>query len=839
MKAPSEAKRLASHREQALDYWRSSADVEKGIEAPPFVVICAFQKMEIWQPGKYPKQPRLALDLVDLPDQFEALQFLAGDQPIFKGGQYELTREAVRKVAGLYNSLVLRDAAEDEGIRNLMFQCVWCMFAEDVGMLPNQLFSRLVIDLLKDTSRSSSDELGRLFEYMNDSSGAPQHGIYAGTPYVNGGLFAKPARVHLLPDELEVLAEAAQGRWQDVEPSIFGGLLEGGMEHEQQWHLGAHYTHVTDIQKIVEPTIVRPWNERIAALKTYKDAVKAQSDLLSFVVLDPACGSGNFLYVAYRELRRISKRLADRIVELRKAEGLPDTLPSAGYYPLSNVKGIEIDGFAVSLARVTLWMGHKLSVDELGLAEKTIPLVNLAGIQQADALRIAWPEADVIIGNPPFHGSQMIRREYGDAYIEFLKREFDIGVKDYCVYWFRKAHDALRPGQRAGLVGTNSISQNRARSESLEYIVKNGGVITDAVSTQKWPGEAKVHVSIVNWVKEPSSAPAAFTLDGESVDGIGTSLTAGADSPFPVPLVGNKGRCFQGPIPVGAGFVLERDEAEAILSRNEAAYVEVIRPYLMGDDIVNRPGQQPSRYVIDFAYATLERAQDYPKALEIVVERVKPFRATVNREGHRKYWWRFGEPRRGLRSALDGLPRFIATSRHGKRVLFAWVSVGTIPSDATNAFAFADDYAMGVLMSHIHAGWVRAQSSTLKGDVRYTPTTAFATFAWPSSTDVQRETIADACRALYSRRSEICFDRQIGLTQLYNEVDDGAYEDLAKLHVRLDEAVAEAYGWPKSIAQLSDETNARLLDLNLKIAAGQVDYAPFAYLKQDETADVA
>ena len=164
---------------------------------------------------------------------------------------------------------------------------------------------------------------------------------------------------------------------------------------------------------------------------------------MHYVVLDPACGSGNFLYVAYRELRRIEaelRRACDRHAAKRGAAG-QQTL--AVYFPLSNMKGIEIDPFAVQLARVTLWMGHKLAVDELDLDETVLPLVDLSGIRRGDALRIDWPRADAIIGNPPYHGDRRLRGELGDDYVEWLKREFGVGVKDYCVYWFRKAHDSL------------------------------------------------------------------------------------------------------------------------------------------------------------------------------------------------------------------------------------------------------------------------------------------------------------------------------------------------------------------------------------------------------------
>lgn len=235
-----------------------------------------------------------------------------------------------------------------------------------------------------------------------------------------------------------------------------------------------------------------------------------------------------------REMRRLERRLHEKERDLRPVQGRRGSSQSAlaAFFPLTNIRGIEINAFAVALARVTLWMAHKLAVDELDLDEATLPLEDLSGIQAGDALRTRWPRASVIVGNPPFHGDRNLRGLLGDDYIDWLKEEFGCGVKDHCVYWFRKAHDHLAPEQRAGLVGTNSVSQNRARSASLNYVVEHGGVITDAVSTQDWPGEANVDVSIVNWIREPDAPPEHFVLDEQQVPGIDTALT-----PSTIPLV--------------------------------------------------------------------------------------------------------------------------------------------------------------------------------------------------------------------------------------------------------------------------------------------------------------
>jgi len=402
-----------------------------------------------------------------------------------------------------------------------MLQCVWSMFAEDLQMLPSHVFTRVLQTLREDPSRSSADDLGQLFDYLATPGARPEHGVYVETPYANGSLFVRPARVHLEPEEVELLARAAsEFNWRRVEPAIFGGLLQGSLGRERQWALGAHYTAEADILKIVLPTVVEPWRERIAACRTVADVEAAQNDLMNYVVLDPACGSGNFLY--------------------------------------PNMKGIELDPFAVQLARVTMWMGHKLAVDELGIDETVLPLADMSGIRRGDALRLEWPRADAIIGNPPYHGTKLMRGELGDEYVEWLRSEFGVGVKDYAVYWFRKAHDCLGIGQRAGLVATNSIAEAKNREASLDYIGANGGIITNAVSNQDWPGEANVHVSIVNWAKL-QRPPHGFVLDGTEVSGITTTLRPGTTVDVGRRLQKNNGLQFYGVVPTGNGFILNQD----------------------------------------------------------------------------------------------------------------------------------------------------------------------------------------------------------------------------------------------------------------------------------------
>ncbi|MEX0674824.1 MAG: DNA methyltransferase [Gaiellaceae bacterium] len=631
--------------------------------------------------------------------------------------------------------------------------------------------------------------------------------------------------MHLERDELELLRDACSFDWKLVEPSIFGNLLEGALGRERVWAFGAHYTAEADIRKVVEPTIVEPWRERIEACASLAELEERQREFGEYKILDPACGSGNFLYVAYRDLRRLEVRLRARERELRAEAGLaPESHTPA--YPLSNVFGLEVEPFAVKLARVTLWMAHKLAVEELSLDEPVLPLGDLSGIRRADALKVEWPPANAIIGNPPYIGTKLMRSRLGDDYVDWLDREFRVGVKDYAVYWFRKAHDNLPSGGRAGLVATNSIREGRNREASLEYIAQNAGVITEAISSEPWSGEANVHVSIVNWVKRPATLPSSFVLDGSYVDGITTTLRPGLASTVGRTLSANLGRQFFGVVPGGDGFLLSPEEANDLLGRSEAAYEEVIRPYLVGSDVTNNPTQAPSRYIIDFHFNALEDAMRYPAALARVRSLVKPHRDRAKRKAYRERWWRLEEPIVAMRNALDGLSRYIACPAQAKRFYMVWCQPEWVPSNLTSVFALDDDYSMGVLTSAIHTRWATAQSTTLETRPRYT-TASFATFPWPLPSDDQCSAIGELSRSILARRSEICLDRGIGLTKLYNEVDEGAYRDLRDLHTALDEAVAAAYGWPKSAAHDPTESNRRLLDLNEAITAGRIDYSPF------------
>lgn len=373
MKAPS--KPVSSAREQVKRYWEESADEASSTPAARWVVLCNFAEFEIWEPGRFPKSPRATFPLAELPQRYEALMFLAGPAlvPSFLEHHKELTTAAAQNIAAVYGSLVDRSAAPLDEIQRFTMQTVWTLFAEDLGLLSGSPLQRTVERLRMDPSRSPAAEIGFLFRVLNHKTNQHRKDLLAGTRYVNGDLFRDPAEVDLDRAELDLLAEAAERDWSKVDPTIFGSLMEGLLGHDRRWELGAHYTHEVDIMKIVGPSIVRPWQQRIDATTTPSAARELLEELTQFVVLDPACGCGNFLYVAYRELRALEHQLKQRITDLAASTGQPLPPKPWPYVPLTNMRGIDIEPVAVLIARVTLWMGHRQMIDRYGEAENRCP----------------------------------------------------------------------------------------------------------------------------------------------------------------------------------------------------------------------------------------------------------------------------------------------------------------------------------------------------------------------------------------------------------------------------------------------------------------------------------
>ncbi len=315
-------------------------------------------------------------------------------------------------------------------------------------LLTDSLFTKLVNEC-SDAGGSAYDLLGGLFRQMNTETPA-RGGRYQGVPYFNGGLFAEVDPIDLTPAEIATLAEAADFDWSMVKPEIFGTLFQSSMDADERHAFGAHFTSEFDIHKVVGPTIVCPWREKMAAAWDKVGKLKeVLRDLRLFRVLDPACGSGNFIYVAFRELNRLEREILLRLSEISKGEPLESVVSIHQFY------GIDIQPFAFELAKVTLMLAKEQEVreaaklqdsDGLLVLENPLPLDNLdKNILCADALFTEWPRADAIVGNPPYLGAKRLKPEYGAEYVTRVRKAYKEvpGMADFCVYWFRKTHDHL------------------------------------------------------------------------------------------------------------------------------------------------------------------------------------------------------------------------------------------------------------------------------------------------------------------------------------------------------------------------------------------------------------
>jgi type II restriction/modification system DNA methylase subunit YeeA len=505
---------LSKHYPQAFEYWSRLVP-----NRPRYVLLCNFDQFWIFDFDLQIDEPVDRVNLNDLKNRVSAFNFMeVGNRtPIFQNNQVEITETAARRMGELFQLLKKRghkSGFDELTAQRFILQCVLAMFAEDRGLLPRDLFISCVQECLN--GGNSYDVLGGLFQQMNQPGITPV-GKYQGVDYFNGGLFSIIHPIELTNKELEFLDVAARQDWSKIRPAIFGNIFEGTANTEERHTYGMHFTSEADIMKIVRPTISRYWEERIEQAGTIGELNTLQLELQQYKVLDPACGSGNFLYVAYQELKRIEQLLIEKIANRRRSAS--DQLQISFVTP-KQFYGMDINPFAVELARVTLMIARKVAIDKFNLTEASLPLDTLdSNIICADALFTDWQKADAIIGNPPFLGGKHMRLNLSDDYVNKVFARFS-EVKDsvdFCSYWFRLAHNQLDEKGRAGLVGTNSISQGKSRVAALDYITHNGGHIHEAISTQPWSGEANVHVSIVNWSKVE---PVSYYLDNHGSSGI-------------------------------------------------------------------------------------------------------------------------------------------------------------------------------------------------------------------------------------------------------------------------------------------------------------------------------
>lgn len=868
--------KLADHFDQAKTYWDNTYG-----NRPKYVVLCNFDEFWIYN-WNLQREPLDKVRLLKLNDQWRSLAFLCPTEikPLFGNNLVVVTEQAADKIAQLYKSLVERKIDRIKA-RRYSLQCLVSLFAEDTGLFPDNTMFTALIDECRN-GQSTYNLFKELFEQMNSKDEATG-GKFKGVRYFNGGIFSQIYQLELTKSELDILWESSHYDWSKVQPSIFGTIFEDSLGKEERHLTGAHFTLLSEIMSVVEPTILRPWRERIDAAKTLRELNQIHDDMSRFRVLDPACGSGNFLYIAYRELRFLEIILLKRMVT-----DFPSVSPTSLHSKIrcSQFFGIDVNPLGIELAKVTLSMAKKLTTEEFNKftkqnrfydeTEDPLPFDNLDNnFIQGDALFVEWPKADVIIGNPPYQSKNKMQEEFGAEYVNRLRENYPNvdGRSDYCVYWFRKAHDELEMEGRAGLVGTNTIRQTFSRKSGLDYIVSNDGIITEAISSMPWAGSAVVHVSIVNWIKTKKPQLNMKRLRqklGETgnepweeyeLSEISSSLSPKYDVTKAQKIHINilSEACFQGQTHGHEGFLLNFQERERLVQLNPAIK-EVTFPYLIAEELIGTLDSLPTRYVIDFGQRDLYSSKKYKEVFDIIEKKVLTDRqAAFEKEKSRNFdaisknpnakvnhhhehfldrWWQLSYAREKLINRISAINRFIVCGQVTKRPIFEFISSNIRPNAALIAFPLNDDYSFGILQSCFHWEWFKATCSSLKDDPRYTSSTVFDSFPWPQwgiteswkdPDDVESfddmiekaERVAIFGRELREVRNKLKFENKCSLRELYRDMEKPGKNPLKMAHDNLDKAVREIYSFePKK----KPEDELRLLyKLNLKCSALEMD----------------
>jgi len=850
------------------------------LENPPLLIVSDMDRIRIHTNWTNTVQKVYSLSLDDLLDaaKRDLLRSCFTDPEKLKPSKTRqlLTEEAAQRFATLAQRLRGRGHPPEE-VAHFVNRLIFCMFAEDVGLLPDKLFEQML-----DASRIDPSEFAlnsqTLFEAMRKGGRIDFKKI----EWFNGGLFDTDATLPLEKADILDLIEASKLDWSDIDPSILGTLFERGLDPDKRSQLGAHYTDRDKIMMIVGPVIVEPLLAEWAGVKAQIEAelakaaaatgaakTKATNEanrlrvafmerLVGFRVLDPACGSGNFLYLSLLELKNLEHR-----VNLEcEALGLPREFPRIGP---EAVLGIELNPYAAELARVSVWIGEIQWMRRNGFEAARNPVLrslntieNRDAVLAADGSRADWPKADVVVGNPPFLGNKKMIAGLGEEYTLALRKAWDNvpGGVDLVAYWFAKTWTQIQSGslKRAGLVSTNSI-RSGANREVLKPIVEDGRIF-EAWGDEAWTVDgAAVRVSMVSFDNEKTGKA---KLDGNPVLEVFADLSAargGVDLTSAARLDENRAVAFQGPVKVGP-FDIEGEQARLWLTLplnpNGQSNSWVLFPLLNGSDITRRP---TGRWIVDFGTMTEADAALFEAPFHYCLLNVKPERDENRRERRKLFWWQHGETVPGLKRASDGLSRVIFTPRVAKHRLFVWAGSKVIPDSRVVAVARDDDMTFGILHSRFHEVWSLALGGWhgVGNDPQYTPSLGFETFPFPKgltpnipatdyASDPRAQKIAKAAAHLNELRESWLNPADLvirvpevvpgypdrilpkddeaakmlktrTLTNLYNQRPTW----LQNAHAALDEAVAGAYGWGddwRAGVLTDDEILARLFKLN-------------------------
>ena len=764
------------------------------LKTPPLLIASSFQRIQIRTnfPGM-----ETVLHEIPVAELDQATHLAKLRNCFFAPGEFRPNRsveDVTRETAELFRDIVAdmeQHTDDPQRLARYLNRIVFSLYAEDAGLLPDNIFAD-ILNANRQRPDLSNRAIANLFEQMARGGLFGPHEI----AHFNGDLFRgdpfRPdAPVELSANAVQRLGEAVGKNWRNIEPSIFGTLFERALDASQRARLGAHYTGADDIALVVEPVVMTPLRREWATARAEIERLLEDDNgeparqrlaafrrrLASVTVLDPACGSGNFLYIALRSLLDLERE----VIDFAAAQGWPgrtpqdslpqDSLPQDSllqdFLPMvqpNQMLGMEINHYAAELARTALWIGYIQWHQANGFPYTQSPLLTpLDTIRQTDAIldrsdpehpaEPEWPAAEFIVGNPPFLGNKMMRRGIGDDIVDAIYSVYSNRLpkgSDLCCYWFEKARAQIAAGKtkRAGLLGTQGI-RGGANRQALQRIKESGDIFM-AYPDREWLLDgAMVHISIVGF-DDGSETQRLF--EGEiSESSINTDLTTGVDLTAVKPLSENDGIAFQGFNRVG-NFDVPADEAAEMLKApnpHGKPNSDVLKPYRNGRDFLNRPREV---YTIDFGTdMPMAEAALYEQPFERILANVKSERERNRNRRAREMWWLYQLPSIDLRTALDGRDRYLATGRVSKHRIFAWLEGSIMPDNSLVIFARNDDYTFGILQSRIHELWARNKGTQLReaeSGFRYTPTTCFETFPFPHPDDAQREAIARAAAEL-------------------------------------------------------------------------------------------
>ena len=876
---------------------------------PPFLIVCdvgrAFELYFDWSGNGrgydfFPDRQgyRITIDQLADPDVQELFRDIWTDpqarDPRLRAA--EVTRTVAQRLADVSKWLEATQKARTTGLSDyerslaieetslFLMRILFCMFAEDVGLLPKASFTNFLAEALED-DRHFDNGLKELWTLMGDGERQPRWSwvIKDEVRYFNGGLFDNPKTFVLGQADRGELLAAARADWKRVEPAIFGTLLEQALTASERAKLGAHYTPRPYVERLVRATIMDLLEAEWEAVQAEVEAAQADGKgadalatahgfharLCALRILDPACGTGNFLYVAMELLLRLE---ADVLVLIEQLGGkaLPGVGPQQFY-------GLELNPRAAVIAELVLWIGWlrwRTANDPDNVPEPVLrktDTINFGGHAGYDAVLCHkptgeadtehpmlpdWPEVDFIVGNPPFIGGKDIRKSLGGDYAEALWQANPRVPKsaDFVMQWWDRAANTLVAAESAllrfGFVTTNSITQEFSRRVIECYLDGGDLSIVFAIPDHPWTKATKDAAAVriamtvaergandgklVQVLREVGLETDQPVLETSETTGrINPNLSVGANTTAVVPLKANAGMACPGVKLHGAGFIVSPAHAAILGLGSRNGLERHIRPYRNGRDLLQR---SRNVMVIDlFGHTEREVRQLYPEVYQHVLEKVKPGRDGNRRDYRRLNWWLFGENNPLMRKSLEGLRRYIATVETAKHRVFHFLDAAILPDNKLTVVADDDAYVLGVLSSETHVQWAMRAGGLLEDRPVYVKSSCFEPFPFPNATCQQRAAIAELAEELDATRNVALAEvPRLTVTEIYNlrdKVRSGAAMSTAdqdraraaragivnRLHEQLDEAVAAAYGWPADLPP--SEIVARLVALNAERAA--------------------